>query len=82
VVRAVEHVGAIVDRHPRIVGVLNAFHRNWKLGLGSDPLQIFPGHRVGEDLSVMRQSGGRVLARRLGEMLGKVLVGVVGRVLN
>ena len=53
-VRAVQHVGAIVDRHPRIVGVLNAFHRDGKLGLGSDPPQILPGHRVGEDLGVMR----------------------------
>jgi hypothetical protein len=31
VVRAVEHVGATIGRHPRIVRVLNAFHRNGSL---------------------------------------------------
>ena len=74
---AVQHIGAIVDRHPGIIGVLNPFHRDRQIGLRPNPTEVFPRQRVLEDLPVVLQRGGLILVGWLCEVFGEVLVGVV-----
>ena len=74
---AVQHIGAIVDRHAGVIWVLNPFYRDREVGLRPDPTEIVPGQRVLKDLRVVLQGGGLVLVGRLCEVFGKVLVRVV-----
>jgi hypothetical protein len=74
---AIQYIGAIVDRHPRIIRVLNPLHRDRQMGLRPNPTEVVPRQRVLEDLPVVLQCSGLVFVGWLCKVFGEVLVGVV-----
>jgi hypothetical protein len=71
---AVQHIGAIIDRHTGVIRVLNPFHRDRKIGLRPNPTEVFPGQRVLKYLRAVLPGGGLILVGWLCEVFGEVRV--------